>query len=78
RVLDLGCGNMSLQRFLPFGCSYRGCDLVPRDPDTVVCDFNEGQFPTEAAGEADLITMLGLLEYIIDLEAFFAHLRTSR
>jgi len=78
RVLDLGCGNMSLQQFLPFGCSYRGCDLVSRDSETFVCDFNKGQFPTEAAAESDLITMLGLLEYIADVDAFFADLRASR
>lgn len=77
-VLDLGCGAMSLRRFLPFGCSYRGCDLVARDADTIVCDFNAGQFPAEAAADADIITMLGVLEYIDDVEVFFAHLRASR
>jgi len=59
RVLDLGCGKMSLQHFLPHGCSYRGCDLVARDAQTIVCDFNMGQFPTEAATYADIIVMLG-------------------
>jgi hypothetical protein len=53
RVLDLGCGRMSLQRFLPRGCSYRGCDLLARDARTIVCDFNAGQFPAEGAAEAD-------------------------
>ncbi len=77
-VLDLGCGKMSLQRFLPYGCSYRGCDLVARDAQTIVCDFNAGQFPTEAAAEADIVTMLGVLEYVTDVETFFAHLKSSR
>jgi hypothetical protein len=77
RVLDLGCGKMSLQRFLPHGCSYRGCDLVARDAQTIVCDFNMGQFPTEAATYADIIVMLGVLEYVTDTETFFAHLRSS-
>jgi hypothetical protein len=31
RVLDLGCGRMALQQFLPWGCEYQGCDLVARD-----------------------------------------------
>jgi len=77
RVLDLGCGQMALKRFLPVGCGYCGCDLVARDAITVVCDFNAGQFPTEAARAADLITMLGVLEYITDVDAFFTHLRSS-
>src|SRR6185295_17551290 len=78
RVLDLGCGRMSLQRFLPRGCSYRGCDLAARDARTIVCDFNAGQFPSEGAAEADIITMLGILEYITDVEGFLTHLRSSK
>lgn len=77
RVLDLGCGKMALERFLPYGCRYRGCDLVARNAQTIICDFNKGQFPTEAAGDADIIVMLGVLEYILDADAFFAHLRSS-
>ena len=75
RVLDLGCGRMSVKQFLPNGCTYQGCDLVARDESTVVCDFNRGEFPTQAAGEADIIVMLGVLEYIVDVESFFTHLR---
>ena len=77
RVLDLGCGKMSLRRFLPFACNYQGCDLVVRDVQTIVCDFNKGQFPTEAATEADIISMLGVLEYVTDAETFFKHLRSA-
>jgi ADP-heptose:LPS heptosyltransferase len=77
RVLDLGCGKMALRRFLPYGCVYRGCDLVARDAQTIVCDFNAGEFPTKAAGDADIVVLLGVLEYILDVEAFFANLRSS-
>ncbi len=76
-VLDLGCGNMSLPLFLPYGCSYRGCDLVARDAQTIVCDFNMGGFPTDAATDADIIAVLGVLEYVNDAEAFFTHLRAA-
>jgi len=77
RVLDLGCGKMALRHLLPLACHYRGCDLVARDAETVVCDFNAGQFPTAAAEDADIITMLGVLEYITDVDGFFANLRSS-
>jgi hypothetical protein len=77
RVLDLGCGKMALRRFLPFACSYWGCDLVSREADTVVCDFNRGEFPRQAAEQADIITMLGVLEYITDIDGFFSNLRAT-
>lgn len=72
RVLDLGCGAMALEKFLPPGTSYQPCDLVARDQRTIVCDFNKGEFPP--VGSADIVTMLGVLEYIFDAPAFLARL----
>jgi hypothetical protein len=77
-VLDLGCGRMALQRYLPFGCAYQPCDLVARSGDTIVCDFNAGEFPDAAASAADVITVLGVLEYIADVDAFLSQLQKSR
>jgi hypothetical protein len=68
---------MALRQFLPEGCAYQGCDLVARDASTIVCDFNRGEFPAAAAGDADTLVLLGVLEYIVDLDAFFAHLRAA-
>ena len=48
RVLDIGCGAMALEGFLPAGCSYIPCDLVARDARTLVCDFGAGEFPDAA------------------------------
>ena len=62
RVLDIGCGAMDLERVLPDGCAYQPCDLVRRDERTLVCDLNGGEFP--AGVEADVVTMLGVLEYL--------------
>jgi hypothetical protein len=78
RVLDLGCGRMALRDLVPKDCVYQPCDLVARDADTVVCDLNAGGFPVEAAADADIVTMLGVLEYIVDADALFADLRRSR
>ena len=75
-VLDLGCGAMALEKFLPPGCAYQPCDLVARDARTIVCDFNKGEFP--AAGDSDVVTMLGVLEYIYDAPAFLAKLAALR
>jgi Methyltransferase domain len=78
RVLELNCGRMSLRRFLPHGCQYRGSDLIAREPDTAVCDLNAGEFPTQAAAAADVIVMLGVLETIVDVESLFTHLRFAK
>ena len=75
RVLDLSRGRMALQRLLPNGCSYQGCDRIKRDGGAIVCDFNAGEFPTQAAAQSDIIVMLGALEQIADVESFFTHLR---
>jgi hypothetical protein len=73
RVMDVGCGAMDLERALPEGCVYLPCDLVARDARTVVCDLNKGEFPT--GGDADVVTMLGVLEYVLDPDALLAKVR---
>ena len=75
-VLDLGCGAMALEQFLPPGCAYQPCDLVARDSRTIVCDFNKGEFPQ--AGACDIVNVLGVLEYIYDAPAFLARLAALR
>ena len=62
RVLDVGCGAMLLERHLPFGCAYAPADLVQRDARTALCDLNAAAYPDATA--ADLITLLGVLEYV--------------
>lgn len=71
RVLDLGCGAMALEGFLPAGCEYIPCDLVARDARTIVCDFNAGEFPQV---DCDVVVALGVLEYLADPPAFLRRL----
>lgn len=78
RVLELNCDRMALRRYLANGCRYQGCDLVAREPDTLTCDLNAGEFPSDAARDADVIVLLGVLEHIVDVESFFTHLRFAR
>ena len=42
--------------------------LAARDARTLVCDFNAGEFPV--GFECDVISVLGVLEYIVDVPAF--------
>jgi hypothetical protein len=72
-ILDLGCGAMSLEKFLPAGCQYIPCDVVRRDDRTIVCDFNKDGLP--ACDRMSTVTALGVLEYIADLPEFLRQLR---
>ena len=60
RVLDLGCGEMRLREFLK-DCVYIPVDYQTRGPETLVCDFNRGEFPGVLA---DVCFVSGCLEYI--------------
>jgi hypothetical protein len=77
RVLDIGCGKMVLEQFLPLHCAYQPCDLVARDERTIICDLNKMEFPVDAISRADIITLLGVIEYVIDLPALFSQLHAS-
>ncbi|WP_176086423.1 glycosyltransferase [Martelella sp. HB161492] len=66
-VTDFGCGTMPLKQFLKSDQRYTPVDIVSRDAQTIVCDFNVDEPPvtgTEAA------VCLGLLEYLHDPLAF--------
>jgi len=56
-VLDLGCGAMPLELFLPYGCAYLPCDRVKRDERTLLCDFNKDSVPATTA--ATHVALLG-------------------
>ncbi len=73
-LLDLGCGAMDIESFLPKETTYIPCDLVPRDDRTLVCDFNTEGIP-QVPG-VGMVTVLGVLEYIQDVPKFIRSLRT--
>lgn len=76
-VLDIGCGKMALEKFLPLGCTYQPCDLVARDARTLVCDLNRDALPHTAAHAASILVLLGVVEYLADVPRLLARLRAS-
>jgi hypothetical protein len=68
-VLDLECGQMDLERELPEGARYIPADCVSRDERTLYCELNLGIFPNVAA---DVVTMLGVLQYCNEPTAVLA------
>ena len=65
RVFDLRRGGASLEPLLPNGCRYQSAEFAASD----------SQFPAKAMADADVVVMLGVLEYVADLETFFTDLR---
>lgn len=68
-VMDLGCGKMWLKEFLPVGCNYIPVDYTNRGAGTIVCNFNNKEFPE---AKADIIFISGCLEYIKPYDWFIA------
>lgn len=70
-VVDFGCGEMWLKEFLGRGNQYIGVDYKKRDGETLVCDFNQGEYPNVIG---DVCFVSGCLEYIVDYEALIKHI----
>lgn len=73
-VIDLGCGQMWLKEFLPSSNRYTGVDYKNRGEDTVVTDFNKGDFPN---AKADVFFVSGCMEYVYDHCAFIEKIAKS-
>jgi len=73
-VADMGCGHMTLERYLAPATRYLPVDVVRRDERTNVVDFNHAPPPLLATHAA---ACLGLLEYLHDVEGFLGKLHTG-
>lgn len=65
-IMEFGCGNMALKKYLPSSCQYFPSDLVSRDSDTFLVDLNQS-LPL-ALPKQHVYFFSGVLEYIYDLE----------
>ena len=70
-VIDLGAGMQKLSEVLPDNCTYQAVDLFPRDKNTIICDFNEDEFPN--IEQYDVVVCQGLFEYIHDISSFMSN-----
>lgn len=67
-VLDIGAGNMNLQKVLPENCTYQPMDCIPTLDTTIVHDFNSNAQPPEL--KFDVVVCSGVMEYIEDPQTF--------
>jgi len=65
RVVDVGAGSEVVRGLLPEDCHYVPVDLVPRSPDTVVCDLNRDALPDLTA---NWLVGSGVIEYVFDVD----------
>ena len=73
-LIDVGAGTMELFRKIPIAVKYTPLDIVRFSKNTVIADLNQNQFPI---GRWDMATLLGVLEYIHDVDRLFERLRSS-
>jgi polysaccharide pyruvyl transferase WcaK-like protein len=71
-VADLGCGGMTLERYLAPWQQYVPVDVVARDERTIVLDLNRDEL---ARVDAEACAMLGVMEYLFDVPAVLVKLR---
>lgn len=64
-VMDLGAGNMSLKKYLSSNVQYYPVDYCKKYDNTIVCDFNNYEFPLQ---KAETVFISGLIEYIKDYQ----------
>ena len=67
---DLGCGQQFVGTILPVDSIYLLCDLRKWSGDTAVFDANKKVLPKTSLHLCDVCFILGLLEYVYDLEWF--------
>ena len=67
-IIDLGCGKMWLRKYL-LDNAYYPVDYKSRGKGTIVCDFNQKQFPQH---KADVAFLSGTIEYIKDTNWFLS------
>lgn len=72
-VCDIGCGPIKhLSRALDPSCTYLACDLKAWDENTETCDLNTAALPVRSLERADVVTLLGVLEYVTDAKSAIA------
>lgn len=67
-VIEFGCGYVTLNRYLPPGCTYVGSDLYARGHGNLVQDFNAPDF--HLSEKYSHCVLSGTLEYVKNIFKF--------
>lgn len=66
-ILDIGCGEGLLKRYLSKNIKYYGLDYCKRDENTIVCDLNKENIPDLSV---DMYYLAGVIDYIENIPLF--------
>jgi hypothetical protein len=67
---DIGCGPQFLRGLLPAGSVYLPADLRRWTPDTAEIELNAGRLPVTYLELSDTCFLLGVLEYLLNVQGF--------
>lgn len=68
-IMDIGCGDCKLKKYLPENIKYIGVDYCKREDNTIVCDLNIDKLPQQFV---DMYYLAGVLPYVSDKEQLFS------
>lgn len=74
-VLDLAAGAMAMRGLIPETSKYIPVDIHRRDQDTIICDFNMGEYPLTIEPRPTVVIAQGVYEYLLDKRMFIRMLR---
>lgn len=74
-VMDLGCADEKLRKYLDPAVKYYGMDCVKRNEKTLICDVNKEPLPDI---EVDAYFMAGFLPYVSDIVNLFKQMKRAK
>jgi polysaccharide pyruvyl transferase WcaK-like protein len=77
RILDIGAGTMDVRQ-LWAPAHYTPVDIIQRDPTTHVVDLNQNSIPPHLIEGCELVSALGLLEYLNEPQQLLATLAQAK
>ncbi len=74
-IMDLGCGDGKLKKYLSDKIKYIGVDYCYRDENTIVCDMNKEELPDISV---DMYYLAGIVMYIDDIKHLFHQMKRAK
>lgn len=75
-ILDIGCGECLLKKYLPREIKYYGLDYRKRNDETIVCNINEEKIPV--INGIDLYYLAGVVAYVKDERTLFKQFNATK
>lgn len=74
-IMDVGCGNRRLKKYLSSDIKYYGMDYLRQSEEVILCDFNREDLPNIVV---DLYYMAGIVLYVNDIKKLFSQMINAK